>query len=134
MDDNKIKFQTVEEYFSIFPDDIKQKLEKIRQTIKKAVPEANEIISYNMPAFRYYGILVYYAAHKNHIGFYPANTEVLEIFKNKLSAYKTSKGTIQFPYEVDLPISLIKNIVIFRSEQNIHKDISKVKKRVNELK
>ena len=125
----KIKFQRVakEEY-----DDALNYYNDENKTL--GIKFKNEIISYNMPAFRYYGILVYYAAHKNHIGFYPANTEVLEIFKNKLSAYKTSKGTIQFPYEVDLPISLIKNIVIFRSEQNIHKDISKVKKRVNELK
>jgi len=125
---NSYKFLTVDEYFSIFPTEISDKLGQIRQIIKETVPKAEELISYNMPAFKYHGILVYYAANKMHIGFYPASTQVLEIFKEQLKTYKTSKGTIQFPYEVDLPLSLIAKIVMFRAEQNIHKEVSKVKK------
>lgn len=122
---NNHKFSTVDEYFSIFPIEISDKLGQIRQIIKETVPKAEELISYNMPAFKFHGILVYYAAQKKHIGFYPASTEVLEIFKEQLTNYKTSKGTIQITYNEDIPLNLLKNIVLFRAEQNIQKEISK---------
>ena len=71
-------------------------LNQIRQTIKKAAPEAEEVISYNMPAFKYHGMLVYFAAYKNHIGFYATPTGHSE-FKEKLAVYKQDKGSVQFP-------------------------------------
>ena len=89
-------------------------------TILQAAPKAEEVISYNMPAFKYNGILVWFSGYKNHIGFYPSSTPI-EIFKNDLKKYKTSKGAIQFPLDKPLPLALITKIVKFRSKQNIEK-------------
>jgi len=115
------KFQTVEEYLSTLPKEVRSKMEKLRRAIKRTAPEATEVISYNMPAFRFHGILVYYAAHKEHIGFYPANTHVIEQFKDDLKTYETSKGTIKFPLAKPIPLDLVKRIVAFRVKQNLMK-------------
>jgi len=115
------KFKTVDEYLSTLPTDFRGKIEKLRSVIKQAAPEATEVISYNMPAFRFHGILVYYAAHKEHIGFYPANTHVIEQFRDDLKGYETSKGTIKFPMNKPIPVSLVKKIVEFRVKQNLMK-------------
>ncbi len=104
---------SVEEYISWFPEEIQQKLELIRQTIREAVPEAKEVISYHMPAFKTSEVLVYYAAAKNHLGFYPHN-EPIQVFKKELAAYKTSKGTIQFRYDQPIPVKLMADIAKFR--------------------
>lgn len=104
---------SVEEYFSWFPPEIREKLELIRQTIRQAVPEAKEVISYHMPAFKTKEVLVYYAAAKNHLGFYPTNGPVSE-FKKELAAYKTTKGAIQIPYDQPVPVKLIADIAKFR--------------------
>jgi uncharacterized protein YdhG (YjbR/CyaY superfamily) len=121
------KFKSVDEYFSTLPQEKKKFLKELRDTIKDATPEAEELISYNMPAFKYHGILVYYMAHSNHLGFYPGNKAVNEVFKNELTAYKTSKGTIQLPFNNPIPKRLIKNIVKFRMKENLNK--SKAKKK-----
>jgi uncharacterized protein YdhG (YjbR/CyaY superfamily) len=105
----------------ILPEMVGTKLSEIRTLIKDSCPEAEEVISYNMPAFRYHGILVYYAAAKNHIGFYPANAKTIELFKEELEEYDTSKGTIRFPYNKPLPITIIKRIVEFRIAENREK-------------
>jgi uncharacterized protein YdhG (YjbR/CyaY superfamily) len=115
------KFKTVEEYFSVLPDQMRIRMEELRQTIRQTAPDAEEVISYNMPAFRFHGILVYYAAHKEHIGFYPANTHVIEQFKDDLAGYETSKGTIKFPLAKPIPLNLVKRIVEFRVKQNLDK-------------
>lgn len=120
MGDRK-KFNTFEEYIGEYSPKIQQRLEEIRQTIKIAVPEAEEKISYSLLAFQYYGILVYYGAFKNHIGFYPASSTVFEEFKDELKIYKKSKGTIQFQHNGILPLDLIKKIVQFRARENIEK-------------
>lgn len=120
-----IKFTHVEEYLSVFPEEIIELLQKLRTAIKEAAPEAEEVISYNMPAYRYHGILVYFAAYKNHIGFYPGSSLINEVFKKDLVKYKTSKGTIQFPLDQQLPIKLIKKIVKFRVMYNLDKAKSK---------
>jgi uncharacterized protein YdhG (YjbR/CyaY superfamily) len=120
-----IKFKTVDEYFSAVPNEARRILEDMRLAIKKVVPEAEEIISYNMPAFKFYKILVYYAAHKEHIGFYPGNAKVIVIFKDELKDFETSKGTIKFPINKKLPIKLIKTIVKLRANENL--EISKRK-------
>lgn len=108
------KPQSVEEYFSWFTGDVRERLEEIRKTLRKALPEAKEVISYHMPAFRTSEVLVYYAAAKNHIGFYPTNSGVTE-FKKELEPYQTSKGAIQFPYHEPLPLDLIEAIAVFRN-------------------
>ena len=114
------KFKTVEEYFSSLPANTKAILQGLRKTIKEAAPDAEEVISYNMPAFKLNGILVYYAAYKNHIGFYPTSSPI-KVFKKELENYKTSKGAIQFPIEKPIPKTLIKNIVNFRAKENLKK-------------
>lgn len=122
------KFKSVEEYFSTLPPEIRNTLQSLRQTIKQAAPDAEEIISYNMPAYKYHGMLVYFMAHKNHIGFYPGNKVVNEVFKDELKDYKTSKGTIQFPFNKPIPMRLIKKIVLFRMQENVNKVKLKTKK------
>lgn len=124
-----IKFSSVDQYISIFSPEIKKLLKTLRKVIIKAAPGAEEVIGYNMPAYKYYGMLVYFAAHKNHIGFYPGSALVTEAFCKELSDYKTSKGTIQFPLDKPLPIGLIKRIVRFRVNFNLDKHKSKLKKK-----
>jgi uncharacterized protein YdhG (YjbR/CyaY superfamily) len=114
------KFKTVDEYFSAFPASTKSVLRKMRATIKDVVPQAEEVISYNMPAFKQNGILVWYAAYKQHIGFYPTPGPI-KTFAQELLQYKTSKGAIQFPIDKPIPTSLVKKIVSFRVKQNLEK-------------
>jgi len=125
---DSIKFKTVNEYKSVQTPKVRVILEQMRKAIKQAAPEAEELISYNMPAFKYHGILVYYAAHKEHIGFYPANTIVLKLFKDDLVNYETSKGTIKFPYAKALPVNLVKKIVKYRVKDNLERAKAKKKK------
>jgi uncharacterized protein YdhG (YjbR/CyaY superfamily) len=119
-----IKFKTVDEYFSALSPDAKNILKQVRNTIKQAAPQAPEVISYNMPAVKMHGILVYYAAHTEHIGFYPTASPI-EVFKDELSTYKCSKGAIQFPIDKPMPLDLISKIVRFRVQQ----DQAKAKKK-----
>src|SRR3970282_1152684 len=114
----KTTFKDFDEYFSQQTPEVQILLEKMRQTIKKAAPEAEEVISYNMPAFKYYGMLVYFAAYKNHIGFYATPTGHSE-FKEELSIYKQGKGSVQFPLTKPLPLDLITKIVKFRVKENL---------------
>ena len=114
------KPKNIDEYIAGFPQDTQIILEQIRATIKKAAPEAEESISYAMPAFKLRGALVYFAAFKNHIGFYalPAGNEA---FRKELSVYKTGRGSIQFPLNKPMPLSLITKIVKFRVKENLQK-------------
>lgn len=121
------KPESIEEYLSWFPSEIQEKLQLIRDTLIKAVPEAKEVISYHMPAIKTTEILVYYAAMKNHLGYYPTS-QPIEEFKEELKEYKTSKGAIQIPYDMDLPLRLISDIAIFRKEQAIQNAAKKVLK------
>jgi len=113
MKDPKPKYTTIDEYHPLFPEDIQRVLQQLRQTIKQTAPTAIETISYGMPAFKQNKVLVYYAVHKEHIGFYPT-PKPISVFKKELTRYKTSKGAIQFPINKSLPLSLIKKIVKFR--------------------
>jgi len=92
----------------------------MRLTIQKAAPKAAETISYSIPAFRLEGILVWFAAFKNHIGFYP-RTDAIRVFKKELSPYKVAKGSVQFPFDRPLPLALVSRIVKFRVKQNLGK-------------
>ena len=121
------KFETVDEYINSFPVEIRNKLERIRKTIKKAAPGAKEIISYRMPAFKLYGVLVYFAAAKNHIGFYPTASPIKE-FREKLASFETSKGAIKFPLDKKLPSNLIAEITRFRFKEDIENHNKKRKK------
>jgi uncharacterized protein YdhG (YjbR/CyaY superfamily) len=116
----KTQFKTIDEYIKSFPADVRGNLEKIRQTVRDAAPQAVEAISYQMPAFKLNGILLYFAAHRNHIGFYPMASGI-EAFKNELKPYKWSKGTVQFPIDKPIPFNLIKKIVAFRVKEQMNK-------------
>ena len=120
-------FSTVEEYISGFPAKTKALLKEMRKLIKETAPGAEEVISYNMPAFKKNGMLVYYAGNKAHIGFYPTSSPI-RVFKDELIGYKTSKGAIQFPLDKPLPIGLITKIVKFRIVENNEKALAKKKK------
>ena len=113
-------FKTIDEYIESFPKDIQATLRELRQAIREAAPQAEEAISYQMPAFKQNGILVYFAAFKTHIGFFPTPSGI-EVFKKKLSTYETSKGTIRFPIDKPLPLELVKEIVRFRVKENMDK-------------
>ena len=118
------KFKTIDEYRDTFPEGIRVILQQLRQAIRQAAPQAVEVISYNMPAFRFKRVLVYYAVHKEHIGLYPTASPII-VFKDELSKYTTSKGTIQFPLDKPLPVKLIKKIVVFRLAEDIEKPETK---------
>jgi uncharacterized protein YdhG (YjbR/CyaY superfamily) len=117
MDTSKKQFKTIDEYIQTFPEDVQIILKKMRKTIRSATPEAVETISYQIPAFKLNGVLVYFAAFKNHIGFYPTSSGIEE-FKKELSPYKGGKGSVQFPIEKPIPYDLVKKIVIFRMKEN----------------
>ena len=110
----------IDEYIAAFPKDIQKTLNKIRATIKKAAPKAEEAISYQIPTFRLNGNLIHFAAYKNHIGLYPAPRAVEE-FKKELERYGSSKATIKFSLDEPVPYDLITKIVEFRVKQNSEK-------------
>ena len=118
----------INEYIASFSPQVQELLEQVRATIHKAAPEAVEAISYAMPTFKLNGNLVHFAAFTNHIGFYalPSGNET---FQKELSAHKTGKGSIQFPFDKPLPLSLITKIVKFRIEENAKKAEIKRSKR-----
>jgi uncharacterized protein YdhG (YjbR/CyaY superfamily) len=121
-------YRSIDEYIALFPENIQKILEEIRTTIKASAPEAEERISYQMPAFALKGILVYFAAWKDHIGFYPTSSGT-QAFKQELSIYDGSKGTVKFPIGKPLPLELISRIVKFRVAENLKKAEMKTKKR-----
>ena len=116
----------VDEYIAGFPKDVQKALQLVRETIQKAAPKAEEIISYAMPAFRQNGNLVYFAAWKEHIGFYATPTGN-SAFKKDLEGYTTSKGAIQLPLDKPMPVKLITKIVKFRVKENEEKAALKKK-------
>ncbi len=123
-----IKIETIDDYIAAQPLEKRASLEKFRIIIQKAAPKATEVISYGMPAFKQEGILVYFAAFKNHYGFFPTASPII-VFKKELLPYKTSKGAIQFPVEKPLPVKLIQAIVKYRIAQNKEKAAIKTGKK-----
>ena len=111
---------TVDEYIVQFPQDVQQILFKVRALVKELAPAATERISYGMPGFYLNGMLVWFAGHKDYIGFYPTG-EGIEAFKNELSGYKWSKGAVQFPLDQPIPYELMRKMVNFRISQNMKK-------------
>ncbi|HPT15163.1 MAG TPA: DUF1801 domain-containing protein [Bacteroidales bacterium] len=112
------KYTTVDEYIAAQPENAAKLLKQMRELIRQAAPQAKELVSYNMPAFKTGRMLVYYAAHKAHIGFYPASVVAMNAFAPELTEYKTSKGAIQFPFEKGIPEALVGNIVRYRLDEN----------------
>jgi uncharacterized protein YdhG (YjbR/CyaY superfamily) len=124
----KNKFETIDEYIKTFPKDVRNILEKVRQAIKESAPGAEEAISYQMPTFKLNGNLVHFAGYKNHIGFYPTPSGT-EAFKKEIAVYRAGKGSIQFPIDKPIPISLIKKIVKFRVKESAEAAIKGSKKK-----
>ena len=116
--------KTIDEYIAACPSDVQGRLRELRATIRKAAPQAEETISYKMPTFKLNGNLVYFAAFKDHIGFYPIPTGI-EAFKKELSLYKQGKGSVQFPLDKPLPLKLVTRIVKFRAKENLAKTKAK---------
>lgn len=110
----------VDRYIADFPPPTQDLLEQMRHTILKAAPGVEEVIGYKMPAYRLYGVLVYFAGYKGHIGFYPSGSGI-EAFKKELSVYKGAKGSVQFPLDKPLPLALITKIVKLRVKENLEK-------------
>jgi uncharacterized protein YdhG (YjbR/CyaY superfamily) len=116
----------VDEYLAGVPEPARGTLNKVRAAIRSAVPpEATEAIGYRIPAFRYKGALVGFAAFSNHCSLFPMSLSVMEVFKNELRDFDTSKGTIRFPVDKPLPAALVKKLVKARIAENEHKQQSK---------
>lgn len=123
MDSKRLEYTNIDEYIQQFSPELQEVLQQLRAAIKAAAPEAEERISYQMPAYYYKGNLVYFAVCKKHMGFYPTPSGI-EAFKDELSGYKQSKGAVQFPIGQPLPLELISRMVRFRVQEN-HKRTKK---------
>ena len=118
---SKKQLKTVDEYIAAFPKEVQDVLEKIRSTIRESAPKSEEAISYGIPAFILNGRgLVYFAAWKNHIGFYPTPSGI-EAFKKELVLFKQEKGSVQFPLDKPISIGLMKKIVRYRVTEILEK-------------
>lgn len=116
--------ENIDEYIASFPLEVQEILQQIRSLIRRAAPEAREAIKYQIPTYVLNGNLVHFAAYKNHIGFYPTPSGI-EHFKDELSAYKSAKGSVQFPIAEPVPLHLIEKIVRYRVAENRSKISSK---------
>lgn len=103
----------IDKYISKFPEEVRNRLQKIREVIKEAAPNSVETISYGIPTFKQGTNLVHFAGYKKHVGFYPTPSGI-EAFREEFSAYEVSKGTVKFPHDKPVPYDLIKRIVEFR--------------------
>jgi uncharacterized protein YdhG (YjbR/CyaY superfamily) len=125
---NQTTPRNIDEYIAGFPPDVQKILERVRLTIRRAAPKAEEAIKYRIPAFTLKGNLVYFAAHKNHVGIYPVPKGTKE-FQKEISDYKAGKGTIRFPLDRPIPLDLLGKIIKFRVKENLEKAEAKGKKR-----
>ncbi len=121
--------KNMDEYIAGFPNDVQEILEKIRMTIRKVAPDAEETISYQIPTFNLNGrYLIYFAAYKKHVAVYPAPIGNAE-FKEELSVYGSGKGTAKFPLDKPIPFALIRKLVKFRAKENLERAKEKGKKK-----
>src|SRR5213593_4310420 len=118
----KTDFRNVDEYVGTFPKAIQDKLELIRRTVQKVVPEAEEVISYQMPAFKFHGRLLYFSAYKNHYSLFGATHTVRKVFKKELSRYEGMKGTLRFPLDEPVPVKLIRDIAVYKAKENLARE------------
>ncbi len=123
--------KSIDEYIAGFPEDVQAILQKIRSTIKRAAPDAEEAVKYGIPTFVLNGNLVHFGGFQKHIGFYPTPSGIEE-FKDELSVYKSAKGSVQFPLDQPMPYSLISKIVVFRAKKVREKAVSKKKSKQKE--
>lgn len=126
---NKQTYRDVDAYIGTFPTDVQEKLRKIRRTITMAAPQAEEVISYQMPAYKHHGMLVYFAAFKDHYSLFIPPHGVFEMFKQELKPYYVHKATIHFPKSEPIPFDLIHKIVRCAVEQNEQRAANKDKKK-----
>lgn len=125
----KEKFQTHEDYIDTFPENVQAILKKIMQTIRKAVPGAEEVISYSIPAFKFHGWIFYVSAYKNHYSLScPPPFTIFEVFEKELAQYELSKSTIRFPLDKPVPVKLITQMAKYRAKENLENEKKKKKK------
>ena len=120
------KPKDVDEYILSYPKEIQKLLKQVRATVKKAAPKSTEVISYRMPAYKQNGMLLWFAAHTSHIGLYPGASGIAA-FKKEISIYKNAKGSVQFPFDKPLPLTLMTKMVKFRVNENLQKVMAKKK-------
>lgn len=126
----RIPAKTVDEYLDSFPSATRTVLRKIRKTIKTAAPpQTEEVISYGIAGYKYHGMLLFFAGFTNHVSVYPAPRGA-DAFKKELAAYKGGKGTVQFPLDKPLPLTLITKMVKFRAKENLAKEKIKSAKKI----
>ena len=114
----KTDFKSVDEYIATHPEDVQAILQRVRSTIRKAVPGAEEVISYQMPTYKLPGgPVLYFAGWKRHYSLYPATDHVVEAFKDDLAPYEVDKGTIRFPLSQPVPVKLIEGIAKLRAKE-----------------
>ena len=119
---------TIDQYIAQYPEDVQKILQKVRLTIRKAAPAAEETIKYGIPTFVLKGNLVHFGAYQKHIGFYPAPSGI-ETFKDEISPYKGAKGSLRFPLDKPIPYGLIRKIVLFRVKENLKRAEAKGQKK-----
>lgn len=113
----KVETNAIDQYIAAFPETTRQRLNKLREIIRKAAPDAEETISYKMPAYKQNGMLCFFAGYENHIGFYPTASGIAA-FKKEIAVYKNSKGAVQFPLDKPLPSLLISKMVKLKINEN----------------
>ncbi len=119
----KANFTNVDEYISAQPETAQVVLQLVRSTLRKALPGAEEVISYKIPAYRLHGgIVLYFAGWKQHYSLYPAGERMVAAFKDQLASYKVSKGTIRFPLSEPVPVKLIERIAKFRAAEAVRRE------------
>jgi len=119
--------ETIDDYIADFPPDVQAILDKLRATIRKAAPDAEEAMKYRLPTFVLHGNLVHFGAFKKHIGFYATPTGN-EKFRKELAVYEGAKGSVQFPLDKPIPYDLVCRMVKFRVKENLEKSVAKRKK------
>ena len=114
----KTDFKSVDEYIATHPEKVQAVLRRVRGTIRKAVPSAEEVISYQIPTYKLQGsAVIYFAGWKEHYSLYPASERLVKTFKDELAPYKVSKGTIRFPLSEPVPVKLIEGVAKFRAKE-----------------
>jgi uncharacterized protein YdhG (YjbR/CyaY superfamily) len=114
----KTNFKTVDDYIASQPKPVQAVLTRVRSAIRNAVPDAKEVLSYQIPAYKLDGVVLYLAAWKQHYSLYPVTAPVVEAFKDDLLPYELSQGTIRFPFTRAVPVKLIERIATFRAREN----------------
>jgi uncharacterized protein YdhG (YjbR/CyaY superfamily) len=111
-------FSSVDDYVAMHPQDVRAVLQRVRSTIRKALPGAEEVISYQIPAYRLHGgVVIYFAGWKQHYSLYPATGALVAAFRDDLAPYELRKGTIRFPLSAPVPVRLIARIAKFRAQE-----------------